>query len=49
MLHESGLEMARYAPPGGESATREELRSAAVKNRFIAADIARTKKTLYAA
>jgi hypothetical protein len=35
MLHESGLEMARYAPPSGESATREELRVAAADLRHL--------------
>ncbi len=35
MLHESSLEMARYAPPGGESATREELRAAAADLRHV--------------
>ena len=35
MLHESSLEMARYAPPGGESATREELRAAAADLRHL--------------
>ncbi len=35
MLHESALEMARYAPPSGESATREELRAAAADLRHV--------------
>jgi len=35
MLHESSLEMARYAPPGGESATRAEVRSAAADLRHL--------------
>ena len=35
MLHESSLEMARYAPPSGESATREELRAAAADLRHL--------------
>jgi len=35
MLHESTLEMARYAPPSGESATREELRAAAADLRHL--------------
>jgi hypothetical protein len=35
MLHESALEMARYGPPGGESATREELRAAAADLRHL--------------
>jgi hypothetical protein len=35
MLHESALELARYAPPGGESATREELRAAAADLRHL--------------
>lgn len=35
MLHESSLEMARYAPPGGESTTREELRAAAADLRHL--------------
>ena len=35
MLHESSLEMARYAPPGGESATGEELRAAASDLRHL--------------
>ena len=35
MLHESALELARYAPPGGESATREELRSVAADLRHL--------------
>jgi hypothetical protein len=47
MLHESILEMARYAPPGGESATREELRAAAADLRhtqgFLAA-VARSQE-----
>ncbi len=33
MLHESALEMARYAPPTPESATREELRAVAADLR----------------
>jgi hypothetical protein len=35
MLHESALEMARYAPPSGESATREELRAAVADLRHV--------------
>ncbi len=35
MLHESSLELARYAPPSGESVTREELRAAAADLRHI--------------
>jgi hypothetical protein len=35
MLHESSLEMARYAPPTAESATREEVRAAAADLRHI--------------
>jgi hypothetical protein len=35
MLHESSLEMARYTPPSGESATREELRAAAADLRHL--------------
>ena len=35
MLHESSLEMARYGPPSGESATREELRAAAADLRHV--------------
>ena len=35
MLHETTLEMARYAPPGGESATREELRATAADLRHL--------------
>ncbi len=35
MLHESALEMARYGPPGGESATCEELRAAAADLRHL--------------
>jgi hypothetical protein len=47
MLHESSLEMARYAPLTPESATREELRAAAADLRhvqgFLAA-VARSKE-----
>ncbi len=35
ILHESTLELARYAPPGGESATREELRAAVADLRHL--------------
>jgi hypothetical protein len=35
MLHESSLEMARYGPPSGESATREEVRAAAADLRHV--------------
>ncbi|HYH47422.1 MAG TPA: hypothetical protein VEG34_17205 [Thermoanaerobaculia bacterium] len=35
ILHEAVLEMARYAPPTGESATREELRTAAADLRHL--------------
>ncbi len=35
MLHESSLEMARPAPSGAESATREELRAAAADLRHL--------------
>src|SRR5215207_10496247 len=34
-LHEACLELARYAPPSGESATREELRAAAADLRHL--------------
>ncbi|HYH44969.1 MAG TPA: hypothetical protein VEG34_04740 [Thermoanaerobaculia bacterium] len=47
MLHEQGLEMARYAPLGGESATRAELRAVAADLRhaqgFLAA-VARSRQ-----
>jgi hypothetical protein len=35
MFHESILEMARYAAPSGESATRQELRAAAADLRHV--------------
>jgi hypothetical protein len=35
MLHESTLELAHFAPPSGESATREELRAAAADLRHV--------------
>jgi hypothetical protein len=35
MLHESTLELAHFAPPSGESATREELRAAAADLRHL--------------
>ncbi len=35
MLHESSLELAHFAPPSGESATREELRAAAADLRHL--------------
>ena len=35
MLHEAGLEMAHFAPPSEESATREELRAAAADLRHL--------------
>ena len=35
MLHESALELAHFAPPSGESDTREELRAAAVDLRHV--------------
>ncbi|HYH44480.1 MAG TPA: hypothetical protein VEG34_02255, partial [Thermoanaerobaculia bacterium] len=34
-FHESCLELARYTPPSGESATREELRAAAADLRHL--------------
>jgi predicted ArsR family transcriptional regulator len=47
ILYESTLELARYAPPGGESATREELRAAVADLRhtqgFLAA-VARSQE-----
>jgi len=35
MVHESTLELAHFAPPSGESATREELRPAAADLRHL--------------
>jgi hypothetical protein len=35
MLHEATLELAHFAPPSGESATREELRAAAADLRHL--------------
>ncbi len=35
MLHETTLELAHFAPPSGESATREELRAAAADLRHL--------------
>lgn len=46
MLHESSLELARYAPPGGESATREELRAAAADLRHVQGFLAAVARSL---
>jgi hypothetical protein len=35
MFHESTLELAHFAPPSGETATREELRAAAADLRHL--------------
>ncbi len=35
MLHEATLELAHFAPPSGQSATREELRAAAADLRHL--------------
>jgi hypothetical protein len=46
LLYESSLEMARYAPPGGESATREELRAAAADLRHLQGFLASVARSL---
>jgi len=46
LLYESSLEMARYAPPGGESTTREELRAAAADLRHLQGFLASVARSL---
>jgi hypothetical protein len=46
MLHEASLEMARYVPPSGESATREELRAAAADLRHVQGFLAAVARSL---
>jgi hypothetical protein len=45
-LHEACLELARYAPPSGESATREELRAAAADLRHVQGFLAAIARSL---
>jgi hypothetical protein len=46
MLHEATLELAHFAPPSGESATREELRAAAADLRHLQGFLATVARTV---